>query len=209
LVAILDEGNADQRFYASLVVSDLATDLDRELGDELIDALGRRLYDGDTQVRGAALHALLVFAERGWTAGLVKSLLSRVADPSVNVGIRIISLKALGVFRDPSTVPGLIDILDAKRREIRDASRDVLRVICAEDKGTSKRRWNAWAKKNLDRPRLHWLVDGLVHRDPTVRDVAYRELVKATGYEVELDPKAGRAERKKLRQAYAEFLGID
>lgn len=209
LIAILDEGNADQRFYAALVVSDLATDLDRELGDELIDALGRRLYDGDTQVRTSALHALLVFAERGWTAGLVKSLLGRVADPSVNVGIRIISLKALGVFRDPSTVLGLIEILDAKRPEIKEATRGVLRTICGEDKGTSKRRWSSWAKKNLDRPRLHWLVDGLVHRDAAVREVAHRELIKATGHEIELDPNAGRADRKRVRQAYAEFLGID
>ena len=209
LIAILDEGNADERYYAALVVSDLATEVDQELGEELIDALGRRLYDGDTQVRSAALHALLVLAERGWTEGLVKSLLSRVADPSVNVGIRIISLKSLGVFRDPSTVPGLIEILDAKRREIRDATRDVLRLICGEDKGTSKRRWSAWAKKNLERPRLHWLVDGLVHRDAKVREVAHLELIEATGYEVEFDPKAAsRADRKKVRQAYAEFLGI-
>ena len=208
LTVILDEGNADQRFYAAMVVSDLATDLDRDLGEQLIDALGRRLYDGDTQVRDAALHALLVFAGRGWTSGLVSSLLSRVADPSVNVGIRIISLRALGVFRDPQTVPGLIDILDARRREIKDATRDVLRVICGEDKGTSRRRWASWWKKNQDRPRLHWLVDGLTHRDAEVRAVAHRELIKATGHEIELDPNAGRSERKRVRNAYAEFLGI-
>lgn len=208
LIAILDEGNADERYYAALVVSDLATEVDEELGEELIDALGRRLYDGDTQVRGAALHALLVFAERGWTGGLVKSLLSRVADPSVNVGIRMISLKALGVFRDPTTVPGLIELFDARRREIRDAARDVLRTICGEDKGTSKRKWSSWVKKNGDRSRLHWLLDGLVHRDALVREIAYHELVKATGHEIEFDPKAGRADRKKARQAYAEFLGL-
>lgn len=205
LVSILDDGHADQRYYAALIASDLAETISQPSAERLVESLGQRLFDGDTQVRDVSLHALREFDKRGLIAELGVRLVRFAEDPAVNIGTRIISLRALGVLRHVPSVRGLIPLLRDRAREIRDATRQVLRAICVEDRGSMRWRWKSWFKKHHLESRNEWLLRGLMHRDRTLRELAYQDLKRLVG-EVPYNPDGPRAERKQAQSEYEALM---
>ena len=200
-------GTADQRYYASLVAGDLLVGLVEERAQaQLVDALGALLIDADSQVRDAALHALTKVEGQPCLAPLEQRLLREATANGEDPVARVAAIRALGVLRCARATPTFIALLEAPEAAIRDACWRVLRVVCAEDKGPSRKKWSAWWKKHGARPRRVWLLDGLTHRQEIIRKIAHRELERLTGLEVAFDPASGRTERKRVQKAFADWF---
>lgn len=206
VVTLLDEGHADQRYYAALVVADLADRLSGEAQATLAPVLEARIFDADPQVRDVALHALRALERSLPLDDVGGRLLERARDQRANVGARLMALTALGVLRHAPAVPVLIDLLRDAAPEVRRGARLALRSITVTDRGGWRWRWRSWARKHLARGRPQWLLAGLTGPEPALRRLAYDDLVRLTGHEIQFDPEGPAGARARVQREYAILL---
>lgn len=206
VVTLLDEGHADQRYYAALVVADLADRLSAEAQATLVPVLEARIFDADTQVRDVALHALRALERSRPLDDVGGKLAERARDSQANVGARLMALTALGVLRHTPAVPVLIELLRDAAPEVRRGARLALRSITVTDRGRWRWRWRIWARKHLAQGRTQWLLAGLTGGEPALRRVAHADLVRLTGHEVPFDPEGPSDARARVQREYAALL---
>jgi len=200
---ILENGDIDQRFYAVLIAGDLMPRCHETHRAQLLESLGRRLRDVDTQVSDVALHVLMAYRDDPAIRPMVGSYVVQMSDPSVTPADRVFATRVLGVLRCRQALSAFVDRLDDSSPQVRDAARKALRLLTAEDLGSSRRKWASWARKHGSEPRLRWLIEGLVHRDEDLRAIALRELEKAGAKDFGYSPAMGRRDRKRI---YREAL---
>lgn len=203
----LENGDIDQRFYATLIAGDLMPRCHEAGRSQLLESLGRRLRDVDAQVSDAALHVLMAYRDDPAIRPMVGAFVVQMSDLSATPGDRIFAARVLGVLRCAQALSAFVDRLDDPSPKVRDAARKALRLLTAEDLGSSRRKWASWVRKRGSQPRVRWLIEGLIHRDEDLRAMAVRELDKAGIGDFGYSPDMGRGDRKRVyKQALAWFV---
>ncbi|UCH29638.1 MAG: hypothetical protein JSV06_01050 [Myxococcales bacterium] len=196
LIPLLDHEEADTRYYATILASEF-------VHPDLVQPVGRRLFDPDAGVRSGAYRALSVlYACEVEFMQLIERLRASARDGR-QLQPQVISIEALGRLRDADSFEFFISLLDSPEDQvIRAAHASLVRLSC-QDFGTNTKKWSGWLDKHGGRHRVEWLIDGLMHSDERLRRRAADELKHLTqeyfGYDPGLSKKEREAAQKKYR----------
>jgi hypothetical protein len=196
LIPLLEHEDPDVRYYATILASEF-------VHPDLVQPIGRRLFDPDPGVRSNAYRALSVlYACEVEFMQLIERLRAAARDGR-KLQPQVISIEALGRLRDADSFEFFVSLLDGPDdRVIRAAHASLVRLSC-QDFGTNKKKWTSWFNKHGGRHRVEWLIDGLMHSDERLRRRASDELKHLTqeyfGYDPGLSKKERDAAQKKYR----------
>ncbi|MFO0758468.1 MAG: HEAT repeat domain-containing protein [Byssovorax sp.] len=200
----LSSHDPEVRFWATHVLGELRY-------PEAANVLVPRIFDDDPAVRRVARRSAASLVNAGAAgAPILQGLdnITRSADQPRSQ--RLIAIEAMGEIRAPAMVPALIAVLNDPSDEVADAARRALLLITRQDFGKDARRFKEWWTKNAGRHRIEWLIDALMHEQPSIRRAAGDELKLITkeyfGYYDDL-PKRERERAQALYRAWWEREG--
>jgi hypothetical protein len=192
------------RFWATHVLGELRY-------PEAANVLVPRLFDDDASVRRIARRSAAALVGAG-TAGapILQGLDNITRNPDHTAPHRILAVETMGEIRTGAMVEPLIAVLADPSDDIGDAARRALLMITRQDFGRDFKRWQEWWFKNSGRHRIEWLMDALMHEQPSLRRAAGDELKLLTkeyfGYYDDL-PKKERERAQALYRAWWEREG--
>jgi HEAT repeat protein len=168
-------------------------------------AVARRVTDGNSSVRRAALEAgrSLQTNDDARTA-LRDRIASLAEDTAAPIEGRVAALEALAHFRETRAVPRVIQLVDTND-EASQSAQWALSIITRQAFGRDAAAWQDWWKENGARHRVEWLIDALMHEDAEIRRASGEELKAVTkeyfGYYDDLS----KGERAKAQRRYREW----
>ncbi|HEX7667492.1 MAG TPA: hypothetical protein VF407_23330 [Polyangiaceae bacterium] len=186
-----------ERFWATFLVSELPY-------VEALPGMLPRLHDPVDRIRRAARIAMKAI-DRAHPEAVARELGKIVKDDGAERQRRALMIDVLEELREPHAVPALIHALSADSEELAQIARQALVAVTGQDFGSDRQRWADWWGKNASRHRIEWLIDSLVHEQPSIRNAAGEELKFLTkeyfGYYDDLP----RRERDKAQARYREW----
>ncbi len=191
--------DAEIRFWATHVLGELRY-------PEAATVLVPRLFDDDASVRRIARRSAAALVSAGSPGGpILKGLEDITKNPDEGSPNRVLAIETMGEIRSGSVVPPLLSALEGAPEDVADAARRALLLITRQDFGRDARRWQEWWGKNGARHRIEWLIDALMHDQPSVRRAAGDELKLLTkeyfGYYDDLP----RRERERAQGLYRSW----
>jgi HEAT repeat protein len=196
-------GDPDVRFWATHLLGELGF-------PEAAQSVAVRLFDEDPAVRRIARRSAAALLATGPAAEApILPMLERLArSGNERASRRLLALEALAELCLPSTVPVLIAVLSDPAPEVAEAAHRALVHITRQDHRRDARRWVDWLTGNATRHRVEWLIDALVHEQPTIRRAAAEELqhiaVGDFGYFDDLPPDERKAAQARYRAWWNE-----
>lgn len=170
---------------------------------EAIPRLIQRLHDEEPRTCMLAARTLFSYREHPDFASVLDHLHGRlVATSSV---ARRHACYLVGLFRDVTAIPKLIEILDRKDKGMAEVAEDALAEITKQRLGLSAKKWNVWWSKNQSRSRIAWLVDGLAAKEESLRRSAAEELRAVTGLDMGFDESGPKRQREEARQRWIKW----
>lgn len=195
LIPLLDHSDPNVRYYAALLASEF-------VDPELVQPVGRRLYDSDPGVRSGAYRALSVLYACEAEFTLLIERLRAASRDGRKLHPQVTAIEALGRLRDSESFEFFVSLLDSPEVDvIRAAHASLVRLSC-QDFGTSKKKWIAWFDKNDNAHRVEWLIDALMHSDERLRRRASDELKHLTQEYFGYHPGRPKRERDAAQQKY-------
>ncbi len=182
------------RFYAAFVFQDLRD-------PRCVRPLGELAFDNDASVRLISMRVLETYSqseEFQKAVGKIRKSLNSVDRPR-----RVQAIDALGTLRDIRSIPQLIDLLEATDTEVQDTALGALCSVTAQQLGYRASRWRTWYAGHSDQHRIDWLIEGLRHRDPAVRQWVADELSRITNQEFEFPADGDRREREQAIKTWS------
>ena len=162
--------DAEVRFWATHALGELRY-------AEAATVLVPRLFDDDAPVRRIARRSAAALVGAGAAGGpILKGLEDITRNADQPIPHRVLAIETMGEIRSGSLVPPLLSALDDASDEVSDAARRALLLITRQDFGRSSLRWGDWWARNEGRNRIEWLIDALMHEQPSVRRAAGDEL---------------------------------
>jgi len=160
----------DTRFYATVCVNELRP-------RNAVFTLVERLFDQDYGVRQLAVEALAGYPKEDLSQALTRARRAVHADDPEIVAAATLAIVQLG------DVDAIDDLIDGIVRADRGAEhiRKALVALTAQDFGTSDKKWRKWYEGSRRRNRIEWLIDGLVHKEDAIRELAINDLRRITG----------------------------
>lgn len=195
LIPLLDHRDAEVRYYSTVLASEF-------VHPDLVQPVGRRIFDSDAAVRSSAYRALSVlYACEVEFMQLIERLRASARDDRA-LDPQVASIDALGRLRDAPSFEFLISLLEREETSVlRAAHASLVRLSC-QDFGIHKRKWTVWFDRNRDRHRVEWLIDGLMHSDPRLRRRASEELKHLTQEQFGYDPQQPKKQRESGQRQY-------
>jgi hypothetical protein len=160
----------DVRFYAAVCAAELRP-------RNAVFALVDRLFDQDYGVRGVAIEALSGYAVGDLTHALARA---RRAVHSSDPETVVAATAALVQLGDVDAIDDLIGAVERGDRAGEHA-RKALVSLTAQDFGLSEKKWRKWHETARKRHRIEWLIEGLVHKEDAIREIAINDLRRLTG----------------------------
>jgi hypothetical protein len=160
----------DVRFYAAVCCAELRP-------RNAVFALVERLFDQDFGVRACAIEALSGYPVHDLGQALVRA---RRAVHSSDPEIVHAAANAIVELGDVGAIVDLIGVIERADRGGEHARR-ALTALTSQDFGASEKKWRKWHEGNRHRHRIEWLIDGLSHKEDTVREIAINDLRRLTG----------------------------
>jgi hypothetical protein len=160
----------DVRFYAAICASELRP-------RNAVFALVDRLFDQDYGVRGVAIEALAGYPMSDLTHALARA---RRAVHSSDPETVVAATAALVQLGDVDAIDDLIGAVERGDRAGEHA-RKALVSLTAQDYGLSEKKWRKWHETSRKRHRIEWLIDGLLHKEDAIREIAINDLRRLTG----------------------------
>ncbi len=196
LIPLLDDEDPDIRYYAAVVASEF-------VHPDLVQPVGRRLFDSDPGVRSNSYRALSVlYACEVEFTQLIERLRASARDGR-NVESQAASVDALGRLRDADSFEFFVSLLESPDPDVVGAAHSSLVRLSCQDFNRSKRKWSVWYEKHRAEHRVVWLINALMHSDERLRRRAGDELRHLTqedfGYEPGKSKKLRLAAQKKYR----------
>jgi len=191
LNALVPIARADNRETALVVAS---------VVDDRIEALCRLAADIHASGRIRALQELRERVQHPLVRELAAAFRADAAGDSPDRALG--AVVGITELRDRLAVPTLVDLVDAKDRELATAAREALIEITKQDFGKRTRRWRSWLAEHGEEPRMEWLFAGLGHRLPEIRFSSSEELWKITGDYFGYNYEAPKREREEARHRW-------
>jgi hypothetical protein len=195
LIPLLDDEDPDTRYYATVLASEF-------VHPDLVQPVGRRLFDPDPGTRSSAYRALSVlYACAVEFMQLIERLRASARDGR-ELPPQVTSIEALGRLRDADSFEFFVSLLEGSEVElVRAAHASLVRLSC-QDFGTHKKKWTAWYDKHGAQHRVEWLIGGLMHQDERLRRRASDELKHLTQEYFGYEPGLSKKEREAAQQKY-------
>ncbi len=197
LLSRLGDPSLEVRYYATLALGELRA-------SDVVAPLGTRLYDPDAGVRRAAVEALSQFPESSDLVALVEQM--RAELPGPDALRQRYAAEALGVMKDVTSVPRLIELVKHTDPSVVAAARKALVEVTKQDFGTSRWRWRSWWERHRDQPRVEWMLEGLAHAEPEVRLSAAEELRAVSQKDVGYTFDGPKREREESRKKWIDWV---
>jgi hypothetical protein len=199
LVVRTHDADPNVRGYATRLLGEMPT-------ADAARAIARRFFDGDIEVRRAALAAARLLSSSPDTAAALVAELGLTAEDRMKpTGVRLTAMEVLSELRHPQAVPYLILVLEDNPVDVVQAARRSLVILSRTDLGTAAAAWSEWWRSNSGRHRIEWLIDALTHESRDTRRAAGEELKALTreyfGYYDDLPP----ADRRQAQEQYREW----
>lgn len=192
-------GSSTQRFYALSILWRIHAASSPQLAVQ-------HLLDDDDLVR---LLCVRIIEQSRDVA--IRSSAERRTHSGLNAADSHVVERAIGVchaLRLASTVPRMIELLDANNVEISARAHATLVRITLRDLGTTSRRWDTWLHRQAQLDRGRWLLDAMVDSDRKVRENAQRELRQLSGIVVNYTPDLDARSLLAAQRAVAQKLGV-
>ena len=170
---------------------------------DAIPKLIQRLHDEETRVSLLAARTLFSYREHPEFGRVLDHLHGRLDANSMTA--RRHATYLIGLFRDVTAIPRLIDVFDRKEKAMYDTAEDALAEITKQRFGSNAKKWRAWWQKNQDKSRIAWLIDGLMAKESALRKSAAEELRAVTGLDMGYDDDAPKRQREESRQRWIEW----
>jgi hypothetical protein len=170
---------------------------------EAIPKLIQRLHDEETRVSLLAARTLFSYREHAEFGRVLDHLHGRLEANSITA--RRHATYLIGLFRDVTAIPKLIDVFDKKDKAMFEVAEDALAEITKQRLGSNAKKWRAWWGKNHDKSRIVWLIDGLGAKDAALRKSAAEELRAVTGVDTGYDDDAPKRQREESRQRWLDW----
>lgn len=196
MVKKLDAPEPMTRFFATYFYSSAFV-------PHVIPRLLQRLHDEEPRICTLAARVLFGYRSHPDFALVLDHLHGRLDATSSTARRHAIYL--VGLFRDVTAVPTLIDLFDKKEKSLFQVTEDALAEITKQRLGTSSKKWRAWWSKNQDRSRIAWLIDGLSAKDADLRKGSAEELRAVTGLDLGYDDDAPKKQREEARQRWVQW----
>lgn len=196
VVPYLDAASPHHRFFAIYFYAAVFV-------PEAIPRLTQRLHDEEPRNCMLAARTLFSYREHPDFEGVMQHLHGRLTGGSIVA--RRHACYLLGLFRDVTAIPLLIEALEKKDKAMAEVLDDALAEITKQRFGGSPKKWRAWWTKNRGRSRLAWLVDGLASKDEELRRSAAEELRAVTGLDMGFDETAPKRQREEARQRWVQW----
>ncbi|QQR91607.1 MAG: hypothetical protein IPJ88_07765 [Myxococcales bacterium] len=198
VAALLDPKSDDEsRFYAVLVAADLGSK------EQLIEALGRLVFDQDIGIRNLVADVLCSFRGVRELEVVLRPIRSVAQSAGEAPARRRIAVRILGELHDERSVKLLVSLLGTDEPALMQSTQRALVLLTRHDFGTSKRRWAAWLARHGKKQRTQWLIEALMQEDEALRSAAFDELRHVVGQGYGYDPHGHKKDRK---AAYRKFL---
>ncbi len=198
LPPLLDAGEREVRFYATLIAAELPH-------PALLEALGRRVFDEDAGTRQLALEVLKGHAHLAEYAAQLEQLRATARILHRDLARRRTAIRAIAELRDGRAVPMLLGVLDDEDEGVRGEAHRALVALTRQDFGAQRKRWEPWAEKHARSHRIEWLIDALLHNDETLRAAAGDELKRVTQEYYGYHPGSPRRERERVHRKYQQW----
>jgi hypothetical protein len=170
---LIDKMSAPQRdirFYATVCATELRP-------RNAVFTLVERLFDQDYGVRELAIEALAGYPVADLSQALAKARRAVAADYPEQGAAATTAIVQLG---DVESVEEMIDAIERADRGA-EHIRKALVSLTAQDFGLSSKKWRKWYEAARRRHRIEWLIDGLVHKEDTIREIAINDMRRITG----------------------------
>ena len=198
LVVRTNDADAEVRGYATRLLGEIPS-------PDSAHAIARRFFDGDVEVRRAALTAARLLSLSPDAAETLVAELGETAEDRMRpTAARLTAIETLAELRQPQGVPYLTLALEDNPVDIVQSARRALVVLARQDFGTEPSGWNAWWRSAMNRHRIEWLIDALTNDSTEIRRAAGEELKALTreyfGYYDDLPPAERSAAQRQYRQ---------
>lgn len=170
---------------------------------EAIPRLIQRLHDEESRICMLGARTLFAYREHPDFAKVLDHLHGRLGATSI--AARRHAAYLIGLFRDVTAIPKLIDILGQRDRGMVDVAEDALAEITKQRFSQNPKKWRAWWNKHGSKSRIAWLVEGLASKDALLRKSAAEELRAVTGLDMGFDADAPKRPREEARQRWASW----
>ncbi len=200
LLTALESIDPDARYCALLCLGEV-------VHPSAIGLLLPRLTDTDYPTRMATIEVLRAYRRFEEFSAVLTSLRGTLrAGPG---DARRSAAHALGELHDADAVEPLIAALADGDAALATAAHRALVVIARQDFGAVPAAWRQWWAGAAQRHRIEWLIDALVHAEPTIRHEASEELKRLTGQYFGYYFNLPRRERERAWQRYVEWWKTD
>lgn len=170
LIEKMGDPHRDIRFYATVCTAELRP-------RSAVYALVERLFDADYGVRACAIEALVGYPLRDLDSALARARHALHSEDPERV---LAAANAVSELGDVHALPDLLDTVGRDGRRAEHARR-ALSALTKQDFGTSERKWRRWWDEHKHRHRIEWLIEGLTHKEGSIRQSAADDLRKLTG----------------------------
>jgi hypothetical protein len=156
--------------------------------------LAQRAFDPEARVAMLALEVLpqyAVFAGYEKVVAWLREYCRRGDEFQ-----RTRAVVAAAELKDTGALDHLINLLGTRPKEVAEEAHRALVEITRQDFALSERRWRAWVADHQEQPRLHWVVEGLAHKEASIRAAAFAELQGLSRDHFGYRPEASRKERE-------------
>jgi len=155
-----------------------------------LPVLASRLTDSDASVRDVAVAVIEQYRGQAAFDPFVAQMREELkAAPARH---RRALIEAAGHLRLAETMPELLLLLGDLGSALQEPAHRALQEIARADFGLDAWKWQKWLERNAHRPRVEWLLDGLLSEHRSIRAGAFQELRRLThqnyGYLVDAPP---------------------
>ncbi len=169
-----------------------------------VPRLIQRLHDEEKRICMVAARALFNYREQKEFTMVLDHLHGRL-ELGTSLAARRHAAFLLGLFRDVTAIPSLIEIFQRKEKTLFEGAENALAEITKQQFGPNAKKWRTWWAKSQSLSRISWLIDGLAAKKPTLRQSAVEELRAVTGEDMGFNAGGPRRQRERARQKWVRW----